>query len=401
MNKIEQSISYMANSGNYDLNHLLKKLPGVYPTTVLQHIKNMISKNYIKKDYLEKLLSAYRDDDLAISKIMPGLQHPLDFNWRFTPETCTSLLDKLYNLTYSQDNVLLLGTPSLLKMSHGIFDNRKVISVDKNDPDYEINKEIQWSSYKIDLLSESTPQINATAVVADPPWYYEYFKSFIWESSKVCAMNGYLLLSIPSHEIRPEMNKELKNIYNYAFDVGFAYHKFEKKALTYTMPLFEKNALKTTGLMNIAHDWRTSDLIIFQKNKKNSIPRPIFEVNDNWIKLVLDKTEFRIKEKKYTKSFDPTLISFTSNDICPTVSRRYSYRKLIDVWTSGNRIYSCNNTSILICILNAIKMNKPIIDQISLSLHRKLTKYEIMQISNTTKKIKEIIKIESCEFDER
>ena len=56
MNKIEQSISYMANSGNYDLNHLLKKLPGVYPTTVLQYIKNMISKNYIKKDYLEKII---------------------------------------------------------------------------------------------------------------------------------------------------------------------------------------------------------------------------------------------------------------------------------------------------------------------------------------------------------
>ena len=47
---------------------------------------------------------------------------------------------------------------------------------------------------------------------------------------------------------------------------------------------------------------------------------------------------------------------YKCDDIFPSVSRRFTPDSDINLWTSGNRVFHCNNIPLLVEILNAIKI---------------------------------------------
>lgn len=391
-NELENLTLQIINSGQSDFNEILKALPGVYPTTLLDCIKKLISEKQIEEKFLEKLFHEKQlDDAILYSKPTFRIPHPLDYHWKFSQETCDKLLNKAYELTHSGNVIGLIGAPSLLEKPSDFFNERQIISVDKNPLDNYSRKFVRCSSYTRDLLTESIPKMCANLIIADPPWYPEYYKSFLWSANEACLTNGHLLLSIPPEGIRPGMKNELQDIFNFAGNVGFSCIGYEKKAITYNMPQFERNALKAAGLKNISIDWRTADLAILTKTKSITIPKPIFEKKEKWSEIILDSIVIRVKEKFFSEFKDPTLISLVDGEIFPSVSRRNSKRDLIDVWTSGNRVYLCEGTNILVYILKAIQEKKSPIEMISMVLKRKLNMHEITLILLTVKKIEEII----------
>lgn len=105
---------------------------------------------------------------------------------------------------------------------HDFFDEREVISIDENPPDSFTRKYVRCSSYTRDLLTESIPEIRANLIVVDPPWDPEYYKSLLWTSSKVCATNGHILLSVPPEGISPGTKGELVDIFYFASKAGFS-----------------------------------------------------------------------------------------------------------------------------------------------------------------------------------
>ena len=240
-------------------------------------------------------------------------------------------------------------------------------------------------------MTESIPEISASLIITDPPWYPKYYKSFLWAASKACTTNGHVLLSIPPEGIRPGIKDELQDIFEFACHAGFSCIGYEKKEITYDMPQFERNALIAVGLDNIATDWRTADLAILTKTKQATTSRPIFRKKEKWFEVILDSIVIRIKEKDCSEFKDPTLIPLVEGEIFPSISRRNSKRDLIDVWTSGNRAYLCKGVNILICILKAIQEKKFPIEMVSLMLKRELNNREIKQVLTTAKKIEEII----------
>lgn len=200
-----------------------------------------------------------------------------------------------------------------------------------------------------------------------------------------------IFFCVPHEGIRPGMKEELRNIFDFARNTGFSCIGYEKKMITYDMPKFERNALMAAGLNNISINWRTADLAIFTKTKQISTSRPIFEKKEKWFEIILDSIEIRVKENNFSKFKDPTPIPLVDGDILPSVSRRDSRRNLVDVWTTGNRVYLCQGTNILICILKAIQEKKSPVEMVSMMLKRKLNIQEIKQVLTTTKKIEEII----------
>jgi hypothetical protein len=62
----------------------------------------------------------------------------------------------------------------------------------------------------------------------------------------------------------------------------------------------------------------------------------------------------RIRFKNTSSDEENGFISFDSlypNDIYPSVSRRFTGRESINVWTSGTRVWHCNNPRLLNVIL--------------------------------------------------
>ena len=390
LDEIERLVFQKLQSGISNFSELLKSLPGIYPTSVLDSIQRLISKKQIDESLIEKLFIKKRSED-SISKSIFPTPHPLDYHWKFTEVTRTKLLNKAYELTKSGEVIGLVGTPSLLEKYYDYFNERDIVLFDKNALDGYSNKFVKCTSYQRDLLCDSVPVINANVVIADPPWYPEYFQSFLWSASKICCIDGHLLLSIPTEGTRPNIKKELTDLFSYAKKVGFSCIKYEKSSIQYNMPQFEHNALLAEGFHNISKDWRIADLAIFSKIKQLSMCRPIFKQKEKWTKIIINSIDFRIRTSSLNEYQDPTLIPLVKGEIFPSVSRRDPRRKLADVWTSGNRVYVCKGNNILICILRSIQENASPIQRVSTLLGRKLQVSEITQILITIKKINEII----------
>ena len=398
-NELEESILQIVNSGQSDFNEILKILPGVYPTTVLKCIQKLISEKHIGENFLEQLFYNEKlENTTLVSKPTFRIPHPLDYHWKFSQKTCNDLLNRAYELTNPGNIIGLIGAPSLLEKPHDFFDEREIISIDKNPLDPFTRKYVGCSSYTRDLLIESIPEISTNLIIVDPPWYPEYYKSFLWASSKVCVTNGYILLSVPPEGIRPGIKGELEDIFDFASKAGLSCIGYETKAITYNMPQFERNALMASGLKNIDANWRTADLATLTKTKQISTSRPFFKNTNNWFEIILDSIVLRVKEKDHTEFKNPTLVPLVDGDIFSSISRRDSRRDLIDVWTSGNRVYLCQGTHILICILKAIQEKESPIKLISKMINRKLNIHEIRQVLETTRKIKEIVSSELSEL---
>src|SRR5205085_6500510 len=108
-------------------------------------------------------------------------------------------------------------------------------------------------------------------------------------------------------------------------------------------PPFERNALRAEGILNVPQEWRRADLVGLSKSASTQIPRPMLSSieGDKWTEESLLSVRIRIREHSSLEFDDPTLVSFVHGDVLPSPSRRDGRRPLVDVWTSGNRVFAC------------------------------------------------------------
>jgi hypothetical protein len=94
---------------------LLRRLPAVYPMEVLASLDRLASRGTIPAGVAcDARQQASRNGTTAIEgrSLLP-LPHPLDFEWRFTPDAARALLDSAAGLTPAGGDLLLFGTPGL------------------------------------------------------------------------------------------------------------------------------------------------------------------------------------------------------------------------------------------------------------------------------------------------
>lgn len=392
-NEIDELILKSIENGLTKFDNLLLSLPGIYPTEVLIAVKRLAEKNMINSETFEQILLSSSMPLTSPKSDMP-CSHPLDFTWHFSKNTRSYLLNLAHKLTNQNDTISFLGTPSLLSSPHEIFLDRTSFLLDKKIPNF-ISKKIAKPIFcQCDLLSDKLPTISSKLVVADPPWYEEYFDSFLWAASHICSMDGTLLLILPPLGTRATIKQELERVMERASDFGFFLLQIEKNVISYQTPLFERNSLYSEGITNLPDDWRRADLGIFIKEKNSLEPRPSFHQSNVWDSVTINGVDIRIKINQNKEFLDPTLNTILPNNILNSVSRRNPLRDRIDVWTIGNRVFSCRGTNILIQILNSIQQNKSKMETISKFLGRSLSEIEIQQIKKTTIQINKLIESE-------
>lgn len=394
---------------------LLTSLPGIYPSVVLTALWRLVSAGKISQDIAVDISKQARQQDsdgsikLLRHRIILPIQHPLDFEWRFSDKATANLLQKAEVLTKPEHTIALLGSPSILRTALEIDYPRSLVLLDANPVILKsLAKDVSKETIVLcDISKDELPELSAGVVIVDPPWYEEYIRSFLWAACRVCLPGGHLLVSFPPVGTRPGIGQEIDDVLQWAQnELGLSLISLEKADLPYETPLFERNALRAEGIHNVPFEWRYGDLAVLHSKGHSRSSRPKISatsapsvIGDEWSEERLWGVRIRIRKTKEESLVfrDPYLESIVLGDVLPSVSRRDPRRELADVWTSGNRIFACDGRQILEIIVRSLEAEKDPIQELLLSLGRTLNEDELHLVHKTTQRITEIARIERDE----
>jgi len=399
--------------GIRSFDRILLGLPGVYPTQALASVQRLVSQGEISEEIWTDAVTQTRYGRCPENPLVPSalggkvrvslpLPHPLDYDWRFGDRSSFHLLRKCEELTDPEDCIALLGSPSVLARAFERGYNRRIILLEGNIEVTDCLSSIapHGSVISCDVTGDKLPDISAKAVMCDPPWYMEHFKSFLWAASRLCTAGGYLLLSAPPDGTRPNIRKEWAEVLNWASQLGFDLLSVDNGRLPYVSPPFERNALRAEGLHHVPHEWRCSNLALFVKKRRSKVPRPsMCNSENNWSEEVFQGVRVRFRKNDRRGFRDPRLKSIVPGDVLPSVSRWDDRRKRADVWTSGNRIFQCDQPELIRNIVWSLASGRSPQDEVLRHLGRALTEIENSLVEEASEQVKNIMNIEweECE----
>lgn len=124
--------------------------------------------------------------------------------------------------------------------------------------------------------------------------------------------------------------------------LGFELEQVEWGALPYETPLFERNALRAAGILNVPSDWRHGDLWVLRKTTANRAIWPGNIARTTWSEHRFGQVRLRVNRGVGDQGDGACLVPLIPGDVLPTVSRRDVRRSAARVWTTGNRIFGCS-----------------------------------------------------------
>ncbi|MBF2067549.1 MAG: hypothetical protein IGS39_24495 [Calothrix sp. C42_A2020_038] len=383
---------------------LVASLPGVYPSLALNSLRRLASTKQISTSVLANAFKPAKPKpqlpSYSCHQIPLPIPHPLDYDWRFSDAAVKHLLKECAKVTQTDDTIVLLGTPSLLRMGikEPYLRHLVLLEASQTITDSLAQAVPKAQVIRCDVMREPLPSLTASAVVLDPPWYLEHIQSFLWTACQLCLLGGHILISMPPVGTRPGMKEEWAKILDWAQQLGLTLVKLEQSALSYTTPPFELNVLRAEGLNAVSREWRHGDLAVFSRSHQTQIPRPtVPSLEDEWTEEVLLGVRIRVRQPNILDFADPSLISLVPGDVLQSVSRRDSRRQLADVWTSGNRIFACQGRGVLLQILRALSEGRSPYEAVAVCLKRPLNLNETKQVSHAANQIVNIVSTEQKE----
>lgn len=292
-----------------------------------------------ESDYMPSRLASFTFSD----------PHPADYDWRYTSTTVAELSRRLDSLIGDDTKIALFGTPTLFlqlvrRRGHtALFERSQSILEDLKSMGFKDGV------IKHDLFDPiSSPKREYDAVVADPPWYPDFYRAFILRSTELLQDEGLLFISVLPWLTRPSAIEDRAEILRFAAQAGFDLVEVVPNLLTYESPKFERIALALKGLD--CGNWRAGDLFVFRRINEPApsiaVERPKDEPEWDEYRLGRRKVKLRRRPEEYGTRF-----GFRPADedgrTFGDVSRRSLFRPRIDLWTSDNLAYSVDRLEIL------------------------------------------------------
>ena len=337
-----------------------------------------------------------------IRNVSDGLpvEHPLDFDWRFTTTTAKELLDRCP--ASLRNRIVLLGAPSLVQVAATREWLPKISLIDRNVSMVKVITQAfpAVSASNSDLVWGMPVQAsNASVSILDPPWYPEYIDAFLWAASRKTRVGGRIFLSAPPEGTRPGMPAERQKMLSAAESFGLRLKAVKAGAIAYRTPMFERNALTASGFTSIPSDWRRGDLLEFAVDRKVELPRPTPPYSpEEWQDASRGSVRFKIRLRPEGTFRDPRLTPATPGDMLATVSRRDLNRGAVDVWTSGNRVFRCDGTAILLIILTALEQADESEEAVKRSIGRSLSSKEVSAVHQAAAQVTDLVRREEREI---
>jgi hypothetical protein len=356
---------------------LVCALPGVYPSVVRDAIRRLVQCGRLRTGVLENGAMEERPcqpgDFIGLALPMP---HPLDFDWRYAAAGNERLLDEWARFGQYSGRLAVLGAPSIVLGAFWRNPSAEVMALDSNRAIVKALRRACPRAQVVlcDVMRGKLPAFQEAAVViADPPWYPEQLHSFLWAGCWMCRPKGHLLVSLPPLGTRPGIATERAELLAFAKEMGLRLIGLHKAALPYLSPPFEQNALRADGIAGVPVDWRRGDLAMFTRARERRGARPAAPpVVAPWHEAEVRGVRVHMRPQSEAGFVDPRLVPLVAGDILPSVSRRDTRREAADVWTTGNRIFLCRGTGILLRIFEALGAGQLPIERVADALGRNL-----------------------------
>jgi hypothetical protein len=188
-------------------------------------------------------------------------------------------------------------------------------------------------------------------------------------------------------------------IARWAKTLGLELEEYQRGLMSYISPLFEENAMVAANVPVPRNSWRRGDLVILECVGPCRAKRPQIVLNHDWEERSFEDVRIRVRRSADEAEWgDPSLNRLTKLDVFPTVSRRDRRRDLVDVWTSGNRVFGCKAPAILLQILGAISADKAAIANVARYIGRDLIDIEKRQVRQAERELRRIIQAEAAEL---
>ena len=355
--QVDAWISGALADGKENFSEILCALPGVYPTEVLPSLHRITAAGRMQPDHLAAI---ERDASRRRTFVHRGidwlpLPHPLDFEWRFSGETCAALLVKADALSRRDQPVALIGTPGLCAhlLEHGPVGRPFSFLGEDNVVSEELRRRAVREVAEISFTAcdaDPGPGGTADAVIIDPPWYADYIRPLLRMAAAACRVGGHVLVSLPPEGVRPSARVDRQRTLALAQRLGLRAVTCEPGTLAYDTPFFEWNSLAAVGIGNLPPTWRRGDLVVFERLAVQVAPPVKRRTANAWEETVVHGVRFRTRATAVLTDYgdEPAgLIPIVENDVLPSVSRRDPRRAGVDVWTSGNRVFRCRRPGLV------------------------------------------------------
>lgn len=371
---------------------LVRALPGVTPGEAMRSVRRL---GYAPPAGREGALPLPLPDPRGNWPV----EHPLDFDWRFTAEAARFLIGRCPGPL--DHPIVFLGTPTLALEATRQGRTGRVSLFDRNAGLIASARasNANLDAFSIDLVwGAPVGMEDAVAALGDPPWYPEYIAAFLWAASRFTRVGGRVLMSFPPVGTRPGILDERAAALVQAARFGLRLASVEDGALAYRMPLFERNAFLAAGVPDVADDWRRGDLIEFVHVERVHVsrpvpPSPLLEWDDVAVGLV----RIKCRSSRDSGFRDPTLRPVVPGDILATVSRRDPARASVDVWTSGNRVFSCAGPGMFRTIVSAIGDGEDVEEAVESAIGRDLSAQESLMVRRAAEQATELVQREESE----
>jgi hypothetical protein len=399
--QVDRWIGEATAQGVHDFDELVRALPGVYPSLVEDGLNRLLGAGTLAPDAHRTALSRASHRRLpskASGSVLPP-PHPLDFDWRYAPEAIDDLLGRTLAATKPGDTVVLLGTPSLYLAAYQRRLDRRFVLIDYSSVilDRLASAGPPGTLHVRDLILDRIPDLSAAAVVADPPWYPEHIDAFLWAAASCARSGAPLFITLPAPGTRPGWTRDQAHFRERAAAYGLRAIRALPTAIRYVSPPFEINALVAAGWRDLPMDWRRGSLEILAASgtPPNALEGtgalPLWEERAiGWVRVRIRKDESSV--------IDPILHRVVDGDVLADVSRRHPIRDRVDVWTSGNRVFSCRSPGLLLVILDAMTLGVDPEQHVAARIERPLTRTEGARVAMSTTQLRRICRDESREL---
>lgn len=379
---------------------LLRSLPGVDPITVFESVRRQKLSSRIRS--ADNTRSSYLLDRpqerFSATYFELPTPHPLDYSWWFDSPSIALLT--LRTEKVARRRIVLLGTPTLALSLAQRLGGKRVVLIDKDPLTLKQCSSAGMETILADLNGDDLPSVVGDVVVADPPWYEEDTVGFLCAARSFLEPGGVLLLTCPPLGTRPGIKEEWKRVAARASMLGFKLLAQEECSVAYLSPLFEQNAFSAAGIPSTPSSWRRGGLALFRCiSESRSFERLAKAQMPCWQDVSIGDVRIRVKIKDGAEPADPVLRTVVGGDVLPSISRRDPHRDRVDVWTSGNRVFCCVGTSVLIHVVEAFALGAEVGSAVERAVCQVLTESERENVSVAAHQIREIVRAEQSEVE--
>lgn len=367
MNEYSDYLVKMAiiNNNTYDLNSFIYNCNGCFLIECIDSLCNLNENNLENNDKISIIIKETQmDNKCNYSEYIKDVNylpipHMLDSDWRFTKDSAYHILSLIEKYSRNFSNCLLVGTPSLFyKKEYNNVKNITFTLIENNQN--TLPETFFFIKYNTDILKYNTP-IRYDCIVSDPPWYINTIIDFVYKFSTLIKNNGILILTLPPYGVRKTITAEYEEIILKSEQFGFILEELLVNDVRYVTPPFELNTILSRGILNFPYDWRIGNILIFRKKeieKERQVSHNFCNQNkSDWINYNIEKIRIKVKPLVKKDNNSSFVDHIYVNDILPTVSMRNNDLSKVNVWTSGNRVYKCNNTDVLMKLLKLRESN--------------------------------------------